>query len=394
MKQSALILVFCTASAVAQPDHQLEWAARGRLVHVDETHATGKAASLLLRGNLESTWSRRVSTFLELDYVATGWRDFHSDGARLNGQPLIPDVAGRDLNQAFLTYRGRGWRLHLGRQGIAFDDQRFIGGNGFWQNEQTFDAAHLDWRWLSASRIDYAYIANVNRIYGEDAPPANAAGTSRAVFGGDHEHHTHLLHLQLNEWDAMEWQIYAYAIDNLDLPSSSNRTFGSKYQYNFAAGPLKYEAVAALAVQERPELAGSPLPLYHLFEMAGLHGPWRGVLRYERMGSDEGTNFATPLASGHDFEGWADVFGAIPAVGLEEGAVQLHWRASPWEIDLRYLRFWEQQGGNRFGSEIDMEVEFKPTRRQRVAVRYADFNSASPLLSDTRKVFLDYSVGL
>ena len=335
-------------------------------------------------------------TVLEVDYVITGWRDHHSDGERINDQPLIPDVAGLDLNQMFLGYSQGIWRLRLGRQAIALDDQRFVGGNGFWQNEQTFDALRLQWRWRSASRLHYVYIANANRIYGEaadaedfPAPPGRPAG-----FLGDHEHRSHLLHFEMNEWDAAQWQLYFYWIDNLDQPASSNHTLGTQYAYNLTLGPVKYAATLALAGQERPGVAGSPVPLYGLAELGAIRGAWRGVLRYEMLDSDARTTFATPLASGHDFQGWADVFVQTPDSGLQDASAELHWRGSPWEIDLRYHAFWEaRSGGEHLGDEWDVEVEFKPTRRQILSLRYGDFQTDSAAYPDTRKIFLNYSYG-
>lgn len=380
-------LLLCAGVTHAQPEHDWHWAVRARLAHMDETLDSGKAGSLLLRGAVESQWGQSFGTLLELDGVGSVWQDYHSDGERLSGQPLIQDVPGIDLNQALLSYDGRAWRMRLGRQAIHLDDQRFVGGNGFWQNEQTFDALRLERRLLSASRLHYAYVANVNRIFGEDAVGAGQP----QQFLGDHEHHTHLLHLELYEWDASRFQLYAYWIDNLDLPASSNNTLGGKFEQSATLGAIKYEVVIALAGQERPEIAASPEPWYGLLEMSALHGAWRGVLRYEVLGADHQVAFATPIASGHDFQGWADVFSQAPATGLEDASTQLHWRASPWELDLRYHGFWEAGGGNFLGEEVDMELTFKPLRRQLFALRYADFKTQVPHYADTRKVFFTYS---
>lgn len=395
MRSLTCLPLFCAAAVQAAPlqggsAHDWHWAARGRLAHVDETADYGKAGSLLLRAALESKWDEHLGTLFEVDAVGSIWQDDHSDGERLNGQPLIPDVPGGDLNQALLSYKGRAWRLRLGRQEINLDDQRFIGGNGFWQNEQTFDALRLEWRWRSASRLHYAYIANANRIFGD---AADKDGGRPAAFLGDHEHQSHLLHLELYEWDASRWQLFAYWIDNLDLPASSNHTLGGKYQYNAAGGRLKYEMALTLAAQERPELPGSPLPPFGVLELGALTGPWRGVLRYEYLGADDQVAFATPLASGHDFGGWADAFAAPPVTGIEDTSVQLHWRVSPWEFDLRLHGFWEAEGGNRLGDEMDLELSFKPAHRQIVSLRCADFRTAIPAYTDTRKVFLNYSYG-
>lgn len=390
MKLLVFLLLLYSAAVQAQPQHEWEWAARARLAHVDETDSHGKAGSVLLRSTAQSKWSEHFGTLVQVDAVASLWQDDHSDGARLNGQPQIFDVPGVDLNQLLLSYRGRAWRMQVGRQRIELDDQRFVGGNGFWQNEQSFDALYFERRLFSASRLHYAYVANANRIFGEDADGPEHP----ALLLGDHKHHSHLVHFELNEWDATRLELYAYWIDNLDLPASSNRTFGGKFRQKSILGPVKYEVVVALAGQTRPELAGDPVPWYGLLESSVVHGPWRGVVRYEVIGEDQQVAFVTPLTSAHDFHGWADIFSLPPASGLQDGSVRLQWRASPWEVELRRHGFWTADRGQYLGNELDLELSLKLKRHQLLTLRYADFHPQAPGYIATRRVFLNYSWNL
>lgn len=390
MKRLLLFIAFHVLVTEAKPKHDLDWALRARLIHVDEAADSGKAGSLLLRGALTSDWSHNISSLVELDGVTGFWGNDHSDGEILNGQPLIPDVPGIDLNQALLSYSGRAWRLRLGRQRISLDDQRFIGGNGFWQNEQTFDALRIERRWFSASRLTYAYIEKANRIYGRQA-----RGESHPIrFLGEHDHQTHMLHLELYEWDTRRLQLFAYFIDNLSSPAASNQTFGGKLQQSLVLDALKYEFTLGVAAQNRPQLLESPNLWYGLLEANAIRGRWRGVARFEVLSEEDDITFTTPLASGHDFHGWADVFSEPLSHGLHNTSVQLQWRAAPWEIKWIYHNFWHDDTGSRLGDELDIEAGYKPARRRELTLRYADFRSRTASYADARKVFLTYSWNL
>ena len=54
---------------------------------------------------------------------------------------MVADPKGTELNQGYVQYKGiDNVGLKLGRQRINLDNQRFIGGVGWRQQEQTFDA--------------------------------------------------------------------------------------------------------------------------------------------------------------------------------------------------------------------------------------------------------------
>ena len=398
------ILISCIATyALAGEDHTWKLSARARLADLQTGDQSGKAASLLLRGQVESQWADPLSTLLEVDYVHTEWQSHHSDGARNNAEPLIPDVPGGEINQLLLSYEFDRAQVKLGRQRIELDDQRFVGSNGYWQNDQTFDAISTDWKLFSASRLHYSYIANANRIFGDDADrtlPHDATdhygsdGYRPAGLLGDHEHNSHLLHLQLNEWDFSRVIGYAYFIDNQDAPETSNQTLGGKYKFTTTAGMFKYQGELAAATQERTELPSSPRPIYALIDLNIIRGQWRLAGRHEVLGSDDNASFITPLGSNHNFQGMADVFATTPENGLEDNSLRVNWRSSPWELDIHYHWFSEYSGSQAYGEELDLDAEFKISRRHSLLLRYADFRTSSAYrdsLSDQRKIYLDYS---
>lgn len=399
---ASLLAISVAPCAVASGEHEWEWGSRARYAHVDADNS-GQAASLLLRGSVASEWSDIFHSMVEVDAVGTAFKNDHSDGARFNNQPLIPDPDGIDLNQAFLSLNLDAAAIHLGRQRINFDNQRFIGGNGFWQNEQTFDALLGKFKLASNSNFTYSYIANANRIFGEDADGKNSQSehdygngnnSPDSAFFGDHQHHSHLTRLEWNEWDYTRVVGYAYRIDNRDMPSASNNTVGVSYNLNYKARRIKYRVQIEAAQQNRFELNAENLP-YYLLDLGFGFNSWELSTRYEILGANNGAAFITPLGSNHDFEGWADEIGNTPNSGVRNFSLGLLWRASPLRVETSYHFFKDDVAGNNIGRELDVDFVYKPNRKHSISLRLANFEPETGSGSGSvRKVYLDYAFNL
>jgi len=395
---TGLIALTLSPCGYALGEHTFDWSSRARYANVDADNS-GQSASLLVRGNIESQWSSIFSSTLEVDAVGTGFKDDHSDGVDFNDAPLIPDPPGAEFNQAFLSLNLDRVNIHLGRQRINFDSQRFVGGNGFWQNEQTFDALLGKFKLASNSNFTYSYIANANRIFGDDADANNSGreheyGDARrpAAFLGDHEQHTHLTRLEWNEWDYTRVVGYGYRIDNQDLPSVSNNTLGGSYTLNYKASAIKYRVQIEAAHQNRVELEVDHLP-YYLIDLGLGINAWELSSRYEILGENDGAAFVTPLGSNHDFEGWSDVIGNTPNTGVRNFSLELLWRASPLRVETSYHFFKDDLDGNNIGREFDLDFVYKPARKHSISLRLANFEPEDDSGS-VRKVYLDYSFNL
>ncbi len=394
----AVSLMIVSASASALGEHEFDWGSRARYANVDADNS-GQSASLLLRGNVESQWTDLFSSMVEVDAVGTTFKDDHSDGVRFNEQPLIPDPPGAEINQAFVSLNLDAANIHLGRQRINFDNQRFVGGNGFWQNEQTFDALLGKFKLASNSNFTYSYIANANRIYGEDADENNSGREHEygeawrpAAFLGDHEQHSHLTRLEWNEWDYTRVVGYGYRIDNQDMPSVSNNTLGGSYNLNYKSGAIKYRVQIEAAQQDRFEINADNLP-YYLLDLGFGINTWELSTRYEILGENDGAAFVTPLGSNHDFEGWADEIGNTPNSGVRNFSLELLWRASPFRVESSYHFFKDDLAGNNIGRELDLDFAYKPARKHSISLRLANFEPEGDSGS-VRKVYLDYSFNL
>ncbi len=60
--------------------------------------------------------------------------------------------------------------ITVGRQHLNLADQRFIGTVGWRQNDQTFDAVVVENKSIENLTFTYAYIEQVNRIFGDQTP--------------------------------------------------------------------------------------------------------------------------------------------------------------------------------------------------------------------------------
>ncbi|HSX85220.1 MAG TPA: hypothetical protein VLE50_07415 [Cellvibrio sp.] len=394
----AALLIALSPGVYALGEHTVDWGSRARYAQVDADNS-GQSASLLIRANLESEWSDMFSSTLEVDAVGTGLKDDHSDGVHFNDEPLIPDPPGAEFNQALVSLNLDAATIHLGRQRINFDNQRFVGGNGFWQNEQTFDALLGKLKLASNSNFTYSYVANANRIYGDDADENNSGRAHEygnawrpATFLGDHKQHTHLTRLEWNEWDYTRVVGYGYRIDNKDMPAVSNNTLGGSYNLNYKVSAIKYRVQIELAQQNRFELSADNLP-YYLVDLGFGINTWELSTRYEILGANDGAAFVTPLGSNHDFEGWADEIGNTPNTGVRNFSLGLLWRASPLRVETSYHFFKDDLDGNNIGREFDLDFVYKPARKHSISLRLANFEPEGN--ADTvRKVYLDYSFNL
>lgn len=392
---------FGTVSALADtaPEHTIDWSARARFADF-YGEEKARAASLLVRLNVETQWSEYLNSHVQVDNVSRGFKDKHSDGVDLNGKPLIPDAEGLDLNQAYLTIKLDSLSFKVGRQQINWDDQRFIGGNGFWQNEQTFDALLANIKLFSNSQVSYAYIGNVNRIFGDDADkqvPSNggaygADAANRSVnLLGDHKHHTHIARLNINEWDYSEWVAYAYAIDNLTAPRTSNNTLGAHYTFTYKMDAIKYRLKFESALQKQPELSNSPLLPYYLIDASLGINRVDVIARYEIVGHKENANFIMPLGSSHDFQGASSQIQNFMGQGLKDASLGLTWRATPFKIETQYHRFNAYTSNEYLGQELDITLSYKPSRKHVVSFLAAYFKPEPVAVKDTRRFYLDYA---
>ncbi|NQD35967.1 alginate export family protein [Permianibacter sp. IMCC34836] len=399
-----LCAVFAQAALVfAESD--LTGSVRTRYSAIDQDGNAGAAFSALLRLNLRSHWQDNWTTLLELDYVGRALRDQHSDGVTDNGQPVVPDTDGFDLNQFYLESNNDMAPWKLGRQRIEFDNQRFVGGNAFWQNEQTFDGLTVQTRLAASSLLQYAHVYNVNRIFGDDAGRSLSESDQRyddlngvrpAARLGDHRINANWLRAEWSEWDYQHFVGYAYFNDYLDFPELSHQQFGLRHQFDYKFDAWRLRTQLEYAHQHRDSVSGA-LPksavsvVYRLLDAALGYDAVEFGARYEVLDSQQGRSFITPLGSSHDFHGVVNKFSSTPEQGLLEKSARISWRQAPWLVELRQQRFSAAATGVDYGDETDLTLRWRRDRVHSFMLTSGRFQAASDSsFTDEWRIYLDY----
>lgn len=334
--------------------------ARYRYEHVDQDNVldNANAQTLRTRLTLQSGKWYGLSALVEADNVSRlGDAAYNSTRNGQTGHSVVADPDGSEINQALLRYDHSQGSAVLGRQRINLDNQRFVGGVAWRQNEQSYDAVLGQLKPLDGLTLTYAYLDNINSIFGPDngrfdnrSNPANIEG------------HSHLLNAQYVLRPELTVTAYHYllGLDNLALaPAGAYGTLSSKtsgVRLNGAVQGISY----ALEYAQQQDYAGNPLELDSDYYLAELGYTLAGVqlkAGYEVLGGDDGSGnraFQTPLATKHAFQGWADVFLTTPAGGVKDAYVGASAALLGGTLQAWYHDFRAEEGSSQYGEELDL----------------------------------------
>ncbi|HMJ89297.1 MAG TPA: hypothetical protein VK530_05750, partial [Candidatus Acidoferrum sp.] len=290
-----------------------------------------------------------------------------------------------EINQAWLSYNYTNWvTLKGGRQRIVLDNHRFIGDVGWRQNMQTYDAGTIESKPLPDLSLMYGYVWDVHRPFG-DVDGLPAASPNR-----DFDSSSHLINVAYSGLKLGRFVGYSYLLDLENGAGFANScaTYGG---YFAGATPvhelvsLGYRAEFAYQTDYKDNPQDYAAEYYNI-EASATVKPVSFGGGYEVLGTDSDDNapgsvgFKTPLATLHAFNGWADMFVATPAKGLQDiyGFVQV---MLPHDIPIRavYHKFEADSGGADFGYEYDVMASKKFGKHWTALVKYAYYDGKDPL---------------
>ncbi|AWF79463.1 hypothetical protein BTJ40_00700 [Microbulbifer sp. A4B17] len=348
---------------------------RYRVEHVDQDNIDDVAVASTLRTRLNWTSGsyRGFDAFFEVDNISEIGNDNYNSTVNGNTEhPVVVDPQGTEVNQAYLKYNGFNSKVIAGRQRINLDGQRFVGGVGWRQNEQTYDGLRYQFGGEGELQLDYSYIYNVNRIYGEDS--------ARSDLDGDIQ----LFHASYPLVEEHKLTAFFYNLDLDNAVNFSARTFGAGYRGDFGL----FETQLSYARQED---IGSNLSDfsadYYLAEIAAPLGPVKGKLGYEVLGSDDGVGFSTPLATLHKFQGYTDKFIETPADGVEDLYLGASLALAGGDLGITYHSFEANEGSADYGSEWNISYGHEFNEYFSALVKYATYD-AEDYSADTDKFWL------
>jgi len=360
--------------------------ARYESVHQDGFAENADALTALLRLNYRTGTRAGWSGFAEFDHVFRVLDDFDSGAGTTPARseyPVVADPQGSDLNQLYLDYTpGRRWMLRLGRQRILLDNQRFVGGVGWRQNEQTYDGVTLTTQAIPRTALQYSYIAHVRRIFGQ----AVAAGSNRVD--------SHMLHARIALDDDWSLTPYYYFIDNEDVAAFSTSTLGARITGTQSFGD-KTSVAVTFEFATQSDAANNPVnydaQYAHIDGTLTLESGLALGLAYESLGGDPnepGMMFRTPLATLHKFQGWADLFLTTPANGIDDVYATIALEVADWTLKGVYHDFSAEAGGSDYGTEIDVSASRALGDHYVLLLKGAFFSGDLPAYPDTNKVWI------
>lgn len=363
---------------------------RLRYEAVDQDGLAEEASALTyrFRAGLETGAFHDTKFLIEFDHIDDLIDDFNSTINGKTAYPVVPDPNATELNRLQLTNTSiPDTTITLGRQRIGLDDARFVGNVGWRQNEQTFDGLRVQNSSLGQLKIDLSYIAQINRIFGDDS----AIGR----WEGD----TYLLNVSHpTPIGTLTGFAYDIDVDNAGGVFSS-QTIGARLsgKQSVGAGTLAY----TVSYATQSDSGSSPLDYsadYSLVEGQYAINALTAGLGWEVLGGDDERGFQTPLATLHKFQGWADKFLTTPTTGVEDIYAKLGYKVGdvgPFDalnLTAVYHDFSADVGGADYGSEINLAASAK-WKSIGITLKYADY-SADDFATDTSKLWIQFDFAI
>ena len=354
---------------------------RYRLETVSQVGFAEDAQASTLRTGLSysSERYRGFRFFLEAENVtAVGDDDdYNNAGAdslnnRVRDRPVVADPELTQINQVYVEFGGDKTALRAGRQEINLGNQRFVGSVAWRQHHQSFDAVTFTTKAIPNTALSYHYLDKVHRIFGDRRPMSS-----------------HLLHteIQVNEKDKLS--AYGYLLD-YELAADlglSRTTYGLRY-----AGSRGDDTRFSYALEyaQQQDSGDNPLDIdadYLLVELGIGNKTWNATVGYESLsGSPTQGSFATPLATLHKFNGWADKFLRTPTLGLVDLYAAIGGSHGRFKWRIIYHDFQPEDGdGEDYGSELDALATWKAKNGLLFGLKLA-FYDAKGFATDTDKI--------
>jgi hypothetical protein len=352
-----------------------------RLRYEDVDQDNNEASALTLRTMLNYTTAsyKGFSAKIEVEdtRIVLGQGDYTvgPSGYNVGEYSVIADPEHTELDQGYIQYQNEGLTAKFGRQIITMDNHRFVGHVGWRQDWQTFDGVSVKYAANKDLTMQYAYLSQRNRIFADDA---------------DFDSKDHLINVAYTTpYGKLVGYSYLLEIDN-DTDNALDT-----YGFSFNGGTELADTSVLYGVEyatQTSETAITDFDADYLMLEAGVKLEAVTVkLGYESLGSDDGLyGFATPLATMHAFNGWADTFLNTPAQGLVDVSVAASGKLAGGAWTVVYHDFSaddESAEVDDLGSEIDFNYVRKFEGGYAAGIKYAAYSGDSGI-QDTDKLWI------
>jgi len=371
--------------------------ARYRYEHVNQEFFSepARASTLRLRPGIETGFFYGFRAGIEGDFVMEiGPDDFNNTINGRTDRPVVVDVKSGEVNQAYIeSHHVPGVVLKGGRYRLNLDNWRFVGSVVWRQNDQTFDGGTMTVTAIPGVKVFYGYAGNVNRIFSNRAPDGRPND-------GDLTSNIHLINVKS---DPLPYELgtvtgYTYLMDMMDFDRFSNASYGGFWKGKrklFDGVSLNYYFEYAFQTDYADHPLDYSANYLHIAPGLSVFG-LTATFGYEKLGSDDGlVGFQTPLATGHKFNGFADVFLATPAAGLRDTYVDLTYKVKDAPeglsffngllVKAQYHEFRSDVGDVDYGHEFDLYVKQPIYKGLFADFKYANYQ-ADNFATDREKI--------
>ncbi|MEW6998467.1 porin [Colwelliaceae bacterium BS250] len=354
---------------------------RYRFETVDQDGVDEEALASTLKSRLTLT-TGKIANFgakVEADNVTyIGSDNFNNTVNGKTDHAVVADPDGSEINQAFLQYTNKILNVTAGRQRINLDDQRFVGGVAWRQNEQTFDGYRVQLAPASIFNFDLSYVYNVNRIFGEDSAKSDLHGDIV------------LANAKYKFANKQSVSVYNYYLDfDGGAASTSSNTIG--ITYNGAFPIAKNTLAVKLGYADQEEVGDTAMSYSADYSVIDAQYKFKGYsvgAGIETLGSDGGDiGFATPLATLHKFQGFTDKFLTTPIDGLVDTYIKGSAKIGPVNVAAAYHMFEADSGNNDYGNEINITATYKLNKQVSALVKAASYSEDDGGYTDTNKLW-------
>ncbi len=294
--------------------------------------------------------------------------DFNSTANGNSAYPSVVDPDNTELNQAYVRYApSANTGLNIGRQRIQWDNQRFFGNVGWRQNEQTFDALDFQHTFSNGLTVRYDYLDRVQRINGADNPNIDLARWKLNVnlIGLSHKLGPGTL------------SAYGHFIENETLPLSSHRNIGMRYVAKHdAPEAMGWLASAEYAKQDNYAQGKNTIDADYILLEGGLM--WKAntfKAGWEQLSGNGSYAFATPFATLHAFNGWADRFLTTPVNGLQDSYLSWNRKFGKISANIAWHDFQSDHLSIHYGQELDASLGYAFNKHWNGLLKVADYQA-------------------
>ena len=349
---------------------------RYRYTYVDQDDISDKAnaSTNRTRLNYKTLGFKGFTGFIEFDDNSQVIKSDANTGKSGNNNtkyPVVADDTYTEVNQAYIDFAAPMDTLARGGiQRINIDNQRFVGGAAWRQNEQTFEAFTLVNTAIQDTTVTLSYITNINTVFGTNI--------------NNKEHQVVNIHNKSLSFGSIS--AYAYILKNF------SDTYGARFAGKTDLEELSLVYAAEFAYQDSDVPDNSDKDAnYYLAEFGGVMSGIEAKIGYEVQESDNGDySFSTPIGTNHKFNGWADKFLTTPDDGLEDLYLSLSTKILGPEIGLIYHNFESNEGSTNYGDEVDFIISQDFAENYNVLLKAAAYNS-DDFSDDTKKVWFQLS---